>query len=191
MTESSKGGLKFQARGCAFSAETVPWLCARPIARAARRRVEECNPWFDSNPIVCRRQQPPSFEMASGYFHHVSEWQVAICRECQVAVWPDQIAAHLQNKQHKVKQREAEDIQDDLQTWHGIQSQRSEFQVPVIVDNPVQQLPTYDDGQKCILQPERCQYICRTQEGLRKHWRIVHQWKVGRGRGGGLGAVKL
>ena len=62
--------------------------------------------------------------------------------------------------------------------------------MPVIVDNPVQQLPTYDDGQKCILQPERCQYICRTQEGLRKHWRIVHQWKVGRGRGGGSGAAK-
>jgi hypothetical protein len=48
--------------------------------------------------------------MASEYFYHISEWQVIIYQECQVAVWPDQVWSHLQNKQHKVNGKDAEGI---------------------------------------------------------------------------------
>ncbi|KAK7177381.1 hypothetical protein PSPO01_16574 [Paraphaeosphaeria sporulosa] len=34
------------------------------------------------------------------YFEHLTEYQVAVCRECRYAVWPDQIEGHLQ-KLHK------------------------------------------------------------------------------------------
>ncbi len=41
------------------------------------------------------------------FFEHLAEYQLAICKECRYAVWPDQIKSHLQGKNHKVKHKKA------------------------------------------------------------------------------------
>ena len=83
--------------------------------------------------------------MASEHFHHIYEWQIAICKECRVAVWPDQAIAHLQNKQHQLRRKEAQAIVDDLESWPGIVQGRSEFQLPEILQEPVAEFLLYTD----------------------------------------------
>jgi superfamily II DNA or RNA helicase len=122
--------------------------------------------------------------MASEYFYHIGEWRVIMCRECQVAVWPDQVRSHLQNKQHRLNRKDAEGIQDDIQLWYGIENCRSNFTVPAFVRMPVERLPVYNDGQMCMLEPEKCQYICRSTQGIRIHLCNVHKWSARNTRGG-------
>lgn len=44
-------------------------------------------------------------------FEHLTEHQLAVCRECRYAVWPDQIKGHLQ-KQHKESLKSAQAVRD-------------------------------------------------------------------------------
>ena len=99
-------------------------------------------------------------------------------------MWPDQAIAHLQNKQHQLRRKEAQAIVDDLESWPGIVQGRSEFQLPEILQEPVAEFPLYTDGLQCQLDPTRCKYICRGRETIRWHWREKHGWSVRNTRGG-------
>ncbi|KAI7279546.1 hypothetical protein KC340_g18885, partial [Hortaea werneckii] len=57
---------------------------------------------------------------ATEHFHHSSEWHVVICKECQYAVWPNQIVGHLTNKQHALPRKIALSISDEIEQWPGI-----------------------------------------------------------------------
>ncbi|OAL42729.1 hypothetical protein IQ07DRAFT_616828 [Pyrenochaeta sp. DS3sAY3a] len=68
------------------------------------------------------------------YFEHLAKYQVAVCRECRYAVWPDQIKGHLQ-KQHKQLHRRAKAVGDALEIpSNGVQ--------------PIPQLPVWSAGKK-------------------------------------------
>jgi hypothetical protein len=64
--------------------------------------------------------------IACQYFHHLAEHQVAVCKECQYAVWPDQIEGHLQ-EQHKIKQKDATKVGTEVRSWAGVIQYPSEF----------------------------------------------------------------
>jgi hypothetical protein len=121
--------------------------------------------------------------MACQYFHHLAEYQVAVCKECQYAVWSDQIEGHLQ-AQHRIKRNNASKIGSEVYSWAGVMQYPSEFVVPSQVAAPHPQLPVYADGLLCQLNPSQCQQIFRSPGSKKKHWRTDHQgWSAGKKRG--------
>jgi hypothetical protein len=67
--------------------------------------------------------------IARQYFNYLLEYQVAVCKECRYAVWPDQIEGHLQ-AQHKVKRKEASEVGSEVRNWPGVMQYPSEFVAP-------------------------------------------------------------
>ena len=55
----------------------------------------------------------------SNCFKHLAKFQVAVCKECWYAVWPDQVKGHMQ-KQHKKSRREAEAVSENVRSWAGL-----------------------------------------------------------------------
>jgi hypothetical protein len=121
--------------------------------------------------------------IASQYFYYLAEYQVAVCKECQYAVWPDQIEGHLQ-EQHKIKRKDASKVGIEVRSWAGVIQYPSEFVAPSQVVAPHPQLPVYTDGLLCYLNPSQCQRIFRSPGSIKKHWRTDHQgWSAGKKRG--------
>ena len=121
---------------------------------------------------------------AEEIFDHVLEWKVVVCRVCRHSVWPQEIVGHLTGRHHQQSRKEAEAIADIVQSWHGVSPYPSQFQVPTCVTKPIPQLSVFDDGLQCQLEPQQCHYIARDLRSMKKHWRVCHDWSVGRMRGG-------
>jgi hypothetical protein len=68
-----------------------------------------------------------------------------------------------------------------MQTW-SLQTQ-SQFVPLSMVSSAIPYLPIYSDGLQCQISPLSCQFIGRGKESIRYHWRQVHQWSAGIGRG--------
>jgi len=65
------------------------------------------------------------------HFHHLIQYQLAVCKECQYAIWPDQIEGHLRGKHHKMPQKKAREIAEEVCGWPGLIPFTSELKVPV------------------------------------------------------------
>lgn len=115
-------------------------------------------------------------------FEHLTEHQLAVCRECRYAVWPDQIEGHLQ-KQHKTSLKSAQAVGDAVRQWPGLLQYPSELEIPTSCVDAISQLPVYDDGLLCQLESARCRLVLRSPKALKEHWRTIHRWSVGKKRG--------
>lgn len=113
--------------------------------------------------------------IASQHFEHLAEYALAVCRECRHGVLPSQIKSHVQ-RSHHVKRKEAELIADEVWNWAGLSKYASELNVPNQVIKPIQQLPVYQDGKMCQLDPDRCRQIFRSERVMKNHWRDIHRW---------------
>jgi superfamily II DNA helicase RecQ len=121
--------------------------------------------------------------IACQYFHHLAEYRVAVCKECQYAVWPDQIEGHL-HEQHKIQRRDASEIGSEVRRWAGVIQYPSEFVPPSQIVAPHPQLPIYSDGLLCQLNPSQCQRVLRSIKSMKQHWHEDHQgWSAGKKRG--------
>jgi RecQ family ATP-dependent DNA helicase len=116
------------------------------------------------------------------FFSHLAQYQVAVCKECRYAVWPSQIEGHLQ-EQHRIGRKRARAVGESIRTWSNLIQDPSELVLPNQVDEPFAQLSLYQDGLLCQLDPTRCQYISRSTESIRKHWREAHAWSAAKTRG--------
>ncbi|KAK5131785.1 hypothetical protein LTR16_000418, partial [Cryomyces antarcticus] len=117
------------------------------------------------------------------FFEHLVGHQLAICKRCGHAVWPEQIEGHLTGKQHKMKRKKAVPTTESVRGWPGLIQYSSELRVPDYVEQPISQLPLHQDGLLCQLDPTRCRYVCRDSRTIKWHWRQVHEWSVGKKRG--------
>jgi hypothetical protein len=107
--------------------------------------------------------------MATDHFHHSSQWQVIICKECRYAVWPSQVIGHLVNKQHGMSRKRAKQISEEVQEWPGVVQFPSEFKVPKDVKAAVDELAVFEDGVKCQLEGGQCLYVCRSVDNMKTH----------------------
>lgn len=121
--------------------------------------------------------------MATAYFHYQAEFQLAICKECRHAVWPDRVESHLQGKHHRMSWKQAEPVGSEVRSWQGLVKSPRELRVPARVQQPITELPLFEDRLLCQKDPGSCQHICRGKKSMKEHWRIEHRWSVGRGRG--------
>ena len=92
---------------------------------------------------------------ACRHFHYLPEYQVAVCKECRYAVWPDQIKGYLQ-AQHKIKRKEVSEVGLEIRSWAGVIQYPSEFVAPSDIVAPHPQLPVFTDGLLCQLEPSQC-----------------------------------
>jgi len=127
---------------------------------------------------------------ASDYFNACLEHRVALCKLCCYAVWPDQAQSHLSDRHPDLNAQERAAVVADLRTWPGLATSTDlTFALPAAIDTPITGLPVFSDGLQCQLQPGTCHFICRSEKGIKKHWRTSHQWSLAEGRRDGAFTV--
>ncbi|KAK5017889.1 hypothetical protein LTR39_001295, partial [Cryomyces antarcticus] len=68
------------------------------------------------------------------FFEHLVEYQLAICKRCGHAVWPEQIESHLTGKQHRIGRKKAVSTAESVQGWPELIQYPSELRVPDYVE---------------------------------------------------------
>ncbi|KAE8155519.1 hypothetical protein BDV40DRAFT_306924, partial [Aspergillus tamarii] len=116
-------------------------------------------------------------------FQKLDGLPIIICKVCQHGVWPSEIVCHITGRPHRKSYAEAVQIQIAIQQWEDIAQQAEEAEIPYGVDQALAGLPIYPDGLMCCRDYSRCQYIGRTIESMRQHWRQVHGWSQNPCRG--------
>ncbi|KAB8067017.1 hypothetical protein BDV29DRAFT_163970, partial [Aspergillus leporis] len=114
--------------------------------------------------------------MEHDLFEKLNGLPVIICKTCQHGVWPSEIVRHLKSNVHRVKHAEADAIQTTVQQWEDVAPDADAVVIPHQVDEPFTGLPTYPDGLLCRRDYPGCQYIGRSLDNMRRHWRTVHGW---------------
>jgi hypothetical protein len=122
--------------------------------------------------------------LASDYFYHLIEYQVAVCKTCRLAIWPVYALSHLQGNKHHLQRRVAHLVQDDLATWDNLCQAPGDFTLPKYLEQPLKELPLFYDGLLCLLDPSKCTFIGRNLLSLDSHWHKVHHWSATGTRGG-------
>lgn len=115
--------------------------------------------------------QPTADEL----FTQLTRYSVIVCQRCQHAVYPTQVIAHLTSTRHRLGVGHARQIQAVVQQWDGISQDILERSFPTQVQKPIIGLQVYTDGILCT-HVDRCGYVCRSKESIRKHWRTKHNW---------------
>ena len=116
--------------------------------------------------------------MSSSPVIHLSEWRLIVCRKCQHAIWPAQLQSHLQGPHHRMKIKEAEPIVKTTQSWPNLIEYPIELNIPTQVNSAIPHLAIHHDGLLCDIQPERCQYICRSEKFMKTHCKQKHDWSM-------------
>jgi hypothetical protein len=101
------------------------------------------------------------------YFVRLPTFPVVICRQCQYGVWPNSIASHLKGSAHQVKHKEAQQVQEAIQQWDGIQHDSSQLELPLVLDERIPQLPIYPEGLLCWREYPQCRFIARSMETMK------------------------
>ncbi|GME31215.1 uncharacterized protein LTHEOB_12917, partial [Neofusicoccum parvum] len=79
--------------------------------------------------------------------------------------------------------KQAELVGNEVGGWYGLIISPSELQVPARVQQPIAELPLFEDGLLCQREPGSCQYICRSKRIMKDHWREEHGWSLRGGKG--------
>lgn len=118
------------------------------------------------------------------YFRYLPAYRVIVCRQCSVGVRPTALSAHLRSEAHELTLHQARSVIQDIADRHLDLCRPDELKTPVSLTSFLPDLPVYLDGQRCVLAPANCNYVCRNEKVLRKHWKDQHDWTLCTGLGG-------
>lgn len=108
------------------------------------------------------------------YVDHNSKYRLAVCKQCQHAVWPQEIQRHFNGPKHAVSHRLITEITQVVNTWTQLIRDPMELTIPDWVEQLIPYLEFVRNGFLCDIDPESCRYICCTQEAIRTHIRQKH-----------------
>ncbi|KAJ6126282.1 hypothetical protein N7471_010775 [Penicillium samsonianum] len=109
-----------------------------------------------------------------------AQFRVLICQKCQYAVRQDHVKTHLSSTMHRIPSPHAEYIQNIVQQWDGIDEEPEVSRWPHQIEEPIPELPVYEDGILC----RKCEvYTCRQIRTMKAHWIETHHYRVQQGRG--------
>ncbi|KAJ5743532.1 hypothetical protein N7533_010634 [Penicillium manginii] len=109
-----------------------------------------------------------------------AEFRVLICQKCQCAVRRGQIKAHLSSTVHRIPISWVQYIDRVIQQWDHIDDHPEVDSWPRQIDQPIPELPVYQDGLLC----QQCEvYTCRQIRTMKAHWIEAHQYRVQQSRG--------
>lgn len=123
------------------------------------------------------------------YLDYQPAYRIVVCRQCLVGVWPHAVTVHFRSEAHEFTLPQVRRLAQDLEDHRLDLCRPDELQTPVSPVVSLLGLPVYLDGQRCILDPTRCTYVCRSEKVLRKHWKDVHGFSLCNALGGS-GAAK-
>lgn len=99
-------------------------------------------------------------------FHVNTEFRVLICQKCQYGVRPGHIESHLRGTAHRIPVTWAWYIKNIVQQWDHIDNEPEVDIWPRQIDQPIPELPIYNDG---ILCRQYQVYICRQTRTIKGH----------------------
>lgn len=118
-------------------------------------------------------------------FEHKPKHCIIVCRECQFAVVPQQIARHLKDQHPSIPVPQRRVMIQASQSIEDLAHQKDDVIYPEPDQPPVPGLPTYHNGFRCIYHAE-CQYVCRTLYRIQDHCKKAHGWENKQKRGGNM-----
>ena len=124
------------------------------------------------------RGQPAPGTMieSSDIFYYHTAYRLLICRHCRRAVRRGELKAHLINHHPKnIGYLQVRNIVQDVETRYPRALTAEDMKMlPKEIPEPVPILAIYEDGLQCMLEPEICKYLCRSQHSMKQHWRKSH-----------------
>ena len=105
------------------------------------------------------------------YFHISFQWQIAICKQCQHAVWFQHVANHLR-KQHQLSRKEVAKIKCEIQTKAIIQNS-AQFEQIQQIEKSISELKMYYDEWTCTAE-SFCYYIVLKINTIKNHCAKQH-----------------
>lgn len=115
------------------------------------------------------------------------QFRILVCTTCQFAVVPTQIEQHLEQHHKRVTQKVRRQIHALIQDHTTIAQIESEVIYPECNSAPIDGLPVFFDGFRCLAtlaQGENCGYVCRSLYGIKEHCKKKHGWINAQKRGG-------
>jgi hypothetical protein len=125
----------------------------------------------------------PTVSREHQLFGRIDQFGVIVCRQCQHAVWPSEVEHHLRGKSHQLTRQDAHQVHAAIQQWDGLEHISTSLELPAIIDQCIPELEQHVDGLLCIRDREECQYITRSLDVMKRHWREKHQWSIQGKRG--------
>ena len=117
-------------------------------------------------------------------FRHYPQHRVIICKRCRYAPIPNQLRTHLRVFHARIPSEQRDCIVQHVQSLSHLAQSESDVVYPLPNDAAIPDLPLCFDGLICPQENPPCQYICRTEYGMKKHLTQQHSWVNKRGRGG-------
>jgi hypothetical protein len=125
-------------------------------------------------------------ELSRIFIHHV-EYRIVVCTTCQFAVVPSQVLQHLKKHHNRLTHQQRRTIAEKVCSLPQLALVESDVIYPRPNQLPIDTLPVFFDGLKCIGKHEdgnACRYMCRTTTGMQKHCKDKHGWVNIQKRGG-------
>ncbi|KAK6439524.1 hypothetical protein LTR95_004275 [Oleoguttula sp. CCFEE 5521] len=120
-------------------------------------------------------------------FEVIATYRVLICTKCHFAVVPRQVEEHLRKHHRGLSLQRRRILATEAQAAPNIAQVETEVLYPQIGQPPVDHLPVFFDGLRCLGQDDEgqdCQYVCRTKYGIQEHCKQRHGWTNSQKRGG-------
>jgi hypothetical protein len=136
---------------------------------------------------ITHSAKPTNMEAVYQIFTLLTQYGVILCKQCQFAVVPSQIAVHLKTHHSSQTYQQRKAIQEEVQKAEGIVFEKHQVTYPDPEEPPILGLPIFEDGLVCQAQRTQgtqCRYVCRDVGTMQKHCKVEHNWENTQKRGG-------
>lgn len=107
------------------------------------------------------------------FFMISAQWRVVICKHCEHAVWPRNIAGHLKGPRHRLPAKEAAGIKREIESAPVIQDP-SDFELIQGLDEPIAGLKVYHDAWTCTAE-SGCHFTTVAMGTIKNHCAKQHR----------------
>lgn len=125
-------------------------------------------------------------------FKYVAEFNTIVYKECGAVVLASQVEAHLRRPRHQMSATDRHTVIKAVGKIKGLiytKEQLTErFERLEGPARAVQHLPIHTDGFACEKRSggERCLFVCRSEDVIKRYYRTVHGWVNHQPKGGSL-----
>lgn len=99
---------------------------------------------------------------------------LVVCKQCQHAVWPNEVRSHFGGAEHDLSRNAIKQITATVEVRQESYQYPTQLEVSVSVERPFQSLQLRRDGLLCRFPAAHCHYVCCKEGTMRKHLRQVH-----------------
>ena len=106
---------------------------------------------------------------ASNYIVALTNPLLAVCKQCQHAIWPREVRRHYYSKEYRLPKKIVDQIEVAIQGWDGLYQGPSQLEAPTPVNRPIEPLKLQRDGLLYREEPTKYQFVYYKKEMIRKY----------------------